>query len=566
MTDTILQVQDLHVDYTTPDRIVKAVDGINLEVKAGETLAIVGESGSGKSQTMMAVMGLLTAGGKARGQALYRGQDLLTLTNKQLNQIRGVKISMIFQEPMTSLDPLYPIGRQLAEPLRIHQNLNRRLAHRRVIELLQLVGIPEPEQRVSFYPHQLSGGQRQRVMIAMALANRPDILIADEPTTALDVTIEAQILELLRDLQQRFGMAIIFITHDLGIVQAIADRVCVMNRGHIVETNETSALFGAPQHEYTKMLLGCEPEGEKSPPENDAPVLLQADDVCVDFPRVRAVLPSLRSVNGSKILFLPRFLSKNRTPLVGKDAKAWLKPASSFRAVDHVSLRLQQGQTIGIVGESGSGKSTLGRALLRLVGSNAQIQGRIVWCGETLPQDRKAMRPLRRQLQLVFQDPFGSLSPSMTVGQIVSEGLLIHEPQLSSTERDQRAIEALEQVWLDANMRNRYPHEFSGGQRQRIAIARAMILRPQFLVLDEPTSALDRSVQKQIVTLLRNLQEQFHLSYIFISHDIAVVRAISDYVMVMKESKIVEAGQTAQIFDHPTKDYTKALMRAAFKK
>jgi len=527
----ILQVKDLHVDYTTPDGTVKAVDGIDLEVRAGETLAIVGESGSGKSQTMMALMGLLSAGGKAHGEALYRDQNLLGLSERQLNRIRGAKISMIFQEPMTSLDPLYRIEQQLAEPLRIHQGLSRRAAKARIVELLQLVGLPEPERRMRAYPHQLSGGQRQRVMIAMALANQPDILIADEPTTALDVTIEAQILELLRDLQRRFGMAIIFITHDLGIVRAIADRVCVMNHGKIVERNRTQALFAKPQHEYTKMLLEAEPEGEKSAPSPKAPLMMQAANVCVDFPL----------------------------------AKSWFKPARHFRAVDKISLSLRQGQTIGIVGESGSGKSTLGRALLRLVAASAQTQGRIVWCGQELPQDRAGMRPLRRQLQLVFQDPFGSLSPSMTIGQIISEGLLIHEPQLSSRERDARAAQALEQVWLDPLMRNRYPHEFSGGQRQRIAVARAMILKPQMLVLDEPTSALDRSVQKQIVTLLRDLQSQHNLSYLFISHDMAVVRAVSDYVMVMKEGEVVEEGATAQIFDAPREDYTRTLMQAAFK-
>jgi len=528
---TILDIQNLHVEYATPDGLVKAVDGIDFTVQAGETLAIVGESGSGKSQTMMALMGLLSAGGKSSGQALYRGQNLLSLSERQRNKIRGAKISMIFQEPMTSLDPLYRIEQQLMEPLRIHQGLSRRAAKLRIIELLQLVGIPEPQRRMRAYPHQLSGGQRQRVMIAMALANRPDILIADEPTTALDVTIEAQILELLRDLQRRFGMAIIFITHDLGIVRAIADRVCVMNHGKIVEAGETSKIFSTPRHDYTKMLLAAEPEGQKAPPPPQAPLMLQAENIQVGFPL----------------------------------EKKWFKPVPYFRAVDHVSLTLTQGQTIGIVGESGSGKSTLGRALLRLVAPSATTQGRIVWCGEVLPQDRASMRPLRRQLQLVFQDPFGSLNPSMTVGQIISEGLLIHDKSLSARQRDEMAAIALEQVSLDRQMRNRYIHEFSGGQRQRIAIARAMVLRPQMLVLDEPTSALDRSVQKQIVTLLRDLQEEHQLSYLFISHDMAVVRAVSDYVMVMKDGKIVEEGATAQIFEHPSEDYTRTLMQAAFK-
>ena len=523
--ETVLSVRDLRVTFETNDGPVHAVRGINLDVKSGETVAIVGESGSGKSQTTMAIMGLLSSNGKATGQALYRGQDLVGMSDKELNKIRGAKITMIFQEPMTSLDPLYKIGDQLAEPLRFHRGMSKAQARPRILELLKLVGIPEPERRIDSYPYELSGGQRQRVMIAMALANDPDILIADEPTTALDVTIQAQILELLADLQKRLGMAIVFITHDLGIVKRFADQVCVMRSGEVVESGTTEKIFSAPEHAYTKMLLDAEPEGTKAAPPETAPLLIEADDVSVSF----------------------------------NLAKGWLKPQTVLRAVDGISLNLKQGQTIGIVGESGSGKSTLGRAILRLLKS----EGRIAYLGKELPTDPQEMRPKRRELQLVFQDPFGSLSPRMTVGRIITEGLLIHEPELSAKERDQRAGEALKEVGLEPSMRNRYPHEFSGGQRQRIAIARTMILKPKVIVLDEPTSALDRSVQKQVVTLLRDLQEKYGLSYLFISHDLAVVRALSDYILVMKTGKVVEEGQTEQIFDAPREDYTKALMQAS---
>lgn len=523
--DTVLSLRDLRVTFESQDGPVHAVKGVNLEVRQGETVAIVGESGSGKSQTTMAVMGLLAKNGKATGQALYRGKDLIGLSESELNKIRGAKITMIFQEPMTSLDPLYRIGDQLAEPLRIHGGYSKATARPRIIELLELVGIPEPERRINSYPYELSGGQRQRVMIAMALANQPDILIADEPTTALDVTIQAQILELLADLQRKFGMAVVFITHDLGIVRRFADRVYVMRTGEVVENNETEALFSAPAHPYTKLLLDAEPEGEKAPPEESAPLLINAEGVRVKF-------------------------------LIDKP---WFGEAKYLTAVNDVSLRLRKGQTIGIVGESGSGKSTLGRALLRLNAS----EGRIAYLGKELPAPGMSMRPLRRELQLVFQDPFGSLSPRMTIGRIITEGLLIHEPQLSSRERDERAQEALREVGLDPSMRNRYPHELSGGQRQRIAIARTMILKPNVIVLDEPTSALDRSVQKQIVALLRDLQSEHGLSYIFISHDMSVVRAVSDYVIVMKNGKIVEEGATGDVFDNPREHYTQTLMAAA---
>jgi oligopeptide transport system ATP-binding protein len=526
-SDPILSVKDLKVRFRTLDGAVEAVKGISLTVNAGETVAIVGESGSGKSQTMMAAMRLLASNGEATGSVDYRGRNLLALGKAEINNIRGSKISMIFQEPMTSLDPLYSIGSQLMEPIRRHRGLSGAAARAEAIRLLDLVQIPHPERRMKAYPHELSGGQRQRVMIAMALANDPDILIADEPTTALDVTIQAQILALLAELQARLGMAIVFITHDLGIVRRFADRVYVMQSGVVVESGDTETIFSASQHPYTRMLLAAEPTGRKAPPQAGAPLLLQGHNVEVVF-----------RIGGGFLAGQPVII----------------------RAVDRISVTLRKGQTIGIVGESGSGKSTLGRALLKLLPSEGGIRFEGV---EISKADRATMTPLRRELQVVFQDPFGSLSPRMTVGQIVTEGLLVHEPSLSRKERDRRAVEALREVGLDPDSRNRYPHEFSGGQRQRVAIARAMILKPKVMVLDEPTSALDRSVQKQIVELLRSLQRAHDLSYLFISHDLAVVRAMADYIIVMKGGKIVEEGPTEEIFDHPRDQYTQALMAAA---
>ncbi len=524
----IFEVKDLSVRFHTHDGIVEAVRNASLQVRAGETVAIVGESGSGKSQMMMATMGLLASNGEATGEANYRGTNLLDLTAAELNEVRGRKITMIFQEPMTSLDPLYTIGSQIAEPIIHHQKASVADAREKTLELLRLVKIPEPERRLASYPYELSGGQRQRVMIAMAIANNPDLLIADEPTTALDVTIQAEILTLLADLQKRLGMGLVFITHDLGIVRRIADRVYVMQQGEIVEEGKTAAIFKSAKHPYTRMLLAAEPEGRKEPPPRGAPLILEARRVSVFF-----------SVGGG-LISAPQF---------------------AFRAVDDVSLTLKRGQTIGIVGESGSGKSTLARALLRLL----PAEGIIRFTAKDISElDARTMRPLRRHMQIVLQDPFGSLSPRLTAGEIVTEGLLVHEPALSSTERDRRAARAMEEVKLDPNTRNRYPHEFSGGQRQRIAIARAVILKPTLIVLDEPTSALDRQVQKQIVELLRDLQSTHGLSYLFISHDLAVVRAMADFVMVMKDGKVVEQGETDRIFDTPVEPYTKRLMAAAF--
>ena len=522
----MLDIKDIQVRFDTPDGTVQAVRGASMQVAAGETVAVVGESGSGKSQIMMAAMGLLAANGQAEGSVRFRDEEILGMPPRQLNRLRGKKITMIFQEPMTSLDPLYRIESQLMEPMIAHEGLSAKAARARALELMKLVQIPDPARKLRAYPHELSGGQRQRVMIAMALSGNPDLLIADEPTTALDVTIQAEILTLMKELQQRLGMSILFITHDLTIVEAFADRVYVMQRGKVVEEGTVQQVFDTPREDYTKMLLAAVPEGSKAPV-GDAPVLLEGQSVGVEF--------MLRS--------------------------GWFG-AHVLRAVKDVSLALREGQTIGIVGESGSGKSTLGRALLRLQAST----GTVAYAGNDISTlSRSEVRKYRSDLQMVFQDPYGSLSPRMTVGQIVAEGLRVHAPELSAKEREARTVEALRAVGLEPAMRNRFPHEFSGGQRQRIAVARAVILRPKVIVLDEPTSALDRSVQKQVIGVLRALQSEFGLSYIFISHDLSVVRALADYVMVMKDGAVVEEGQVQQIFDTPQADYTRRLIEAAFK-
>ncbi|MET0742467.1 MAG: ABC transporter ATP-binding protein [Microvirga sp.] len=528
MTQPVLAVRNLNVRFRTGDGILHAVKGIDLDINAGETVAIVGESGSGKSQTMMSVMGLLATNGWAEGSVKYRGSELIGLSPGKLNDYRGSKLTMIFQEPMTSLDPLYRIGHQLALPLTAHGGLSQAASRKRAIELLELVRIPDPQRRIDSYPHELSGGQRQRVMIAMALANNPDVLIADEPTTALDVTVQAQILELLADLQARLGMSIVFITHDLGVVRRFADRTYVMKTGEIVERGETEALFASPQHPYTRMLIDSEPRGRKEAAPSGAPVILDARNMEVTF--------------------------STRGGLFGRVSHV-------LKAVDGVSLSVRAGETIGIVGESGSGKSTLGRAILRLLPASGHVRFED---RSLMSLDRAGMRPLRRHLQLVFQDPFGSLSPRMTAGEIVTEGLLVHEPSISRKDRDRRAAQAFEEVRLNPAWRNRFPHEFSGGQRQRIAIARAMILHPKLVVLDEPTSALDRSVQKEIVDLLRDLQKAHGLAYVFISHDLAVVRALSDEIMVMKNGRVVERGSAEEVFHRPRETYTRDLIAAAF--
>ncbi|MBI1206388.1 MAG: dipeptide ABC transporter ATP-binding protein [Azospirillum sp.] len=526
----LLSVEDLAVEFRSGDRHVQAVRGISFDLAAGETVALVGESGSGKSVSALSILQLLPypVARHPSGSIRFKGAELVGAPEPVLRQVRGDRIAMVFQEPMTSLNPLHSVERQINETLTLHKGLGRTAARARTLELLRLVGLGDAENRLGAFPHELSGGQRQRVMIAMALANEPDILIADEPTTALDVTIQAQILALLKDLQRRFGMALLLITHDLGIVRKMADRVCVMSHGRIVEQAAVEAVFAAPQHPYTRQLLEAEPKGNPAPPPADAAEVLAADDVKVHFPIKQGIL--------------------RRT-------------VDYIRAVDGISLRVREGHTLGVVGESGSGKTTLGLALLRLTAS----QGAIRFDGTAIQgwQSRQ-MRPLRRQMQVVFQDPYGSLSPRLTVGQIVEEGLRIHRIGRGRSEREALILSTLSEVGLDEpGVLDRYPHEFSGGQRQRIAIARALVLKPRFVVLDEPTSALDMSVQAQIVDLLRELQVRHRLAYLFISHDLKVVRALSNDVIVMKNGRVVEAGPTSQIFEAPRQDYTKALIAAA---
>jgi len=526
----LLSVRDLSVSFTVEGGLVEAVRHISFDIERGESVALVGESGSGKSVTALSIMQLLPYP-KARhpsGHILFQDRELLGAPEPTMRQVRGNRIAMIFQEPMTSLNPLHTIERQVNEVLRLHKRLAPTAARARTLELLRVVGLPEAERRLDAYPHQLSGGQRQRVMIAMALANEPDLLIADEPTTALDVTIQAQILTLLRELQARFGMALLLITHDLGIVRRMAERVYVMSRGEIVEAGVTRQIFEAPVHPYTRHLLAAEPRPMARAPRADAPIVLDAHDVRVWFAIRRGLL--------------------RRT-------------VGHIKAVDGVSLTVREGQTVGVVGESGSGKTTLGLALLRL----QSAQGRIRVAGREI-QDlpARAVRPLRREMQVVFQDPYGALSPRMSIAQIVGEGLGVHGIGATPAERRDLIDQALREVGLDPALRDRYPHEFSGGQRQRIAIARAMVLKPRLVVLDEPTSALDMSVQAQVVDLLRDLQARHHLAYLFISHDLKVVRAMSDEILVMREGRVVEQGPTARIFEQPEQAYTRALMAAAF--
>jgi microcin C transport system ATP-binding protein len=530
VSDTLVRVRDLAVAFGRGESQVLAVKGISFTIKRGETVAIVGESGSGKTVSAMSILKLLPypAASHPKGEIFFEGQDLIAAPIEAMREIRGKRISIIFQEPLTSLNPLHTIEKQVTEVIQLHRVVSDVAAKARLIQLLTRVGIRDPEKRLGAYPHQLSGGQRQRVMIAMALANEPELLIADEPTTALDVTIQAQILELLKELKDELGMSMLLITHDLGIVRRMADRVYVMHKGEIVEEGLTADIFAKPQHTYTRHLLSAEPKGQPPSPKPDAPVVLETTDLKVWFPIKRGLL--------------------RRT-------------VDHIKAVDGVTLKLRAGETLGVVGESGSGKTTLGLALLRLVSS----QGPIVYSGRRIDGlDSTAMRPLRREMQIVFQDPYGSLSPRLSIGQIIEEGLTILTPDLDYEQRRERVGRALTEVGLDAQWQDRYPHEFSGGQRQRIAIARAMVLEPKFIMLDEPTSALDKSVQAQIVDLLRDLQRKRDLSYLFISHDLKVVRALSNHLIVMRNGKVVEEGISDDIFQNPKQDYTKALLAAAF--
>ena len=530
MENPLLSVKNLSVDFKASSHTVHAVKSVSFDILKGETIALVGESGSGKSVTALSIVQLLPypIASHPNGSIKFKSKEIIGSPTSAIQSIRGNKIAMVFQEPMTSLNPLHTIEKQIGEILQIHKGLDKNLARIRSLELLELVGITDINRHLKSYPHELSGGQRQRVMIAMALANEPEILIADEPTTALDVTIQAQILELLENLQKKFGMSMLFITHDLSIVKKMANRVCVMNGGEIVESGKTEQVLKSPKHAYTKHLLSA------------------------DFSNLS-----------------PSPVKKSKNILYSKNLKVWFPLKSGLlrrtydyiRAVDGINIEVQEGRTLGVVGESGSGKTTLGMALLRLISSDGMIkfnENRIDKI--TL----KKMRPLRREMQIVFQDPYGSLSPRMSISQIIEEGLKIHKIGNTDSDRNNLIIQSMEEVGLDPTSRYRYPHEFSGGQRQRIAIARAIALKPKFIVLDEPTSALDRSVQVQIINLLINLQIKHKIAYLFISHDLKVIRAISDEVIVMRNGKVVEQGPSDNIFDHPKKPYTKALMAAAF--
>ncbi|HCM0837454.1 TPA: ABC transporter ATP-binding protein [Vibrio parahaemolyticus] len=529
-SQTILSVNNLSVSFTTNDGVVDAVKNVSFELQAGETLSIVGESGSGKSVSTNALMKLLPDNAIVHPDSsiMFEGESILDKTERQMQRIRGDRIGMIFQEPMTSLNPYMRVGIQVAEAMMCHRSVNQRKAKERVLELFDLVHLPNPQQAYDKYPHEFSGGQLQRIMIAMALINEPDILIADEPTTALDVTVQAEVLLLIKEIQAKMGMAILFITHDLGVVKHFADRVLVMCKGEVVEEGITEHLFSEPQHEYTKMLINSIPKGSKTPVDEKASELLNAEDIRVKF------------------LVTPHFIpSKNEY----------------FEAVKGISLQLKQGETLGIVGESGSGKSTLGRALIGLLPST----GKIEFKGQNMASlSDKERFDLKKDVQMVFQDPYGSLSPRMTIGEIITEGLTVHRPDLNKKERMQKARDVLREVRLDPASINRYPHEFSGGQRQRIAIARALILEPSFILLDEPTSALDRSVQLTVIDLLKDLQKKHNIGYLFISHDLSVVKALSDRVLVMQKGEVMEQGSAQEIFHHPKSEYTRKLIDASF--
>jgi microcin C transport system ATP-binding protein len=529
MHESLLSIEDLNVTFSTQGGDVEAVRGVSFDIKRGENVAIVGESGSGKSVTALSILKLHDERQVSYpcGRILYHGEDLIRASDATLRDIRGQKISMIFQEPMTSLNPVYPVGTQIQESLSLHKRLDSATSRKRAIELLDRVGIHNPQQRIDAFPYMLSGGQRQRTMIAMALACEPELLIADEPTTALDVTIQQQILDLLLQLQREMNMSVLLITHDLNMVRRFASRVCVMHEGAIVEQADTASLFSKPQHEYTRYLLDSEPDKRIAAITPSDRTILRADNVRVYFPVYRGFFK---------------------------------RKVDEIRAVDNIDLELKQGETLGIVGESGSGKTTLGLALLRLVESTGDIHFRE---HRISAYRQKQMRPLRRQFQVVFQDPFASLSPRMTVGQIIAEGLLLHFPQLNKQQRQARIVSTLNEVGMDESVLWRYPHEFSGGQRQRIAIARTVILEPEVILLDEPTSALDVSVQKQVLGLLSELQIRHGLSYLFISHDLRVVRAMSHRVIVLRRGRVVETGPVERVFDQPQQAYTQQLARAS---
>ena len=527
---SLLEIKNLGVSFGDGTTEIKAMQGASLKINRGETVALVGESGSGKSVTALSIMKLLPypTAHHPSGSIVFAGEELINADESRMRELRGNHISMIFQEPLTSLNPLHSIEKQISEVLFVHKMMNRAQAHARVVELLELVGLEEAIERLDALPHQFSGGQQQRIMIAMSLANEPDLLIADEPTTAVDVTIQAQLLHLLNELRDKLGMALLLITHDLGVVRKMADKVVIMNNGQVVEQGSLASIFENPQSSYTRHLLEAEPKGSPETANPNAPALMSGEDIKVWFPIKQGLLKRI---------------------------------TGHVKAVDSVTLSIKRGHTLGVVGESGSGKSSLARALLRLEG----CEGKIIFDNENLHNlSKKALRPLRKRMQIVFQDPFGSLSPRLSIGEIIGEGLKAHGLGGNENERRKLIIQTLSEVGLDPHMMERYPHEFSGGQRQRISIARALILNPDFIVLDEPTSALDMSVQAQIVELLRNLQQSHGLTYMFISHDLKVVRAVSHDIVVMRKGKIVEQGPTAEIFTNPKQPYTRALLAAAF--
>jgi len=529
MTGPLLEIRDLSIDFISGGTVTSAVRNVSFDVTKGETLALIGESGSGKSVTALSILRLLPSAARyPSGEIRLLGKEMLTASDADLNDARGSKVGMVFQEPMSSLNPLQTVFKQIAEIIQVHQPMDKDATRQRVVELLDMAGIPNAEARLNAYPHELSGGQRQRVMIAMALANEPDLLIADEPTTALDVTVQAQIMELISEIQKRLQMAVLFISHDLGIVRRVADRVAVMYQGEIVETAAAEKLFNNPEHEYTRRLLESEPSGEPVERSRDSSTLLATENLKVHFPIKKGVFK---------------------------------RTVDHIRAVDGVSIEIRRGESLGIVGESGSGKSTLAFAALRLL---REAKG-VIRFGDTRLDnlDKKQMRSLRREIQVVFQDPFGSLSPRMPVSEIIAEGLNIHKLG-DDADREQQVVRVMEEVDLNPDLRHRYPHEFSGGQRQRIAIARVLVLKPRLIILDEPTSSLDRTVQFQIIQLLRKLQREHNLTYMFITHDLKVVKALCHSIVVMKEGRVVEAGEADRIFSAPQQPYTQELLQAAF--
>jgi peptide/nickel transport system ATP-binding protein len=561
--DILLSIRNLDVEFKTDGGVVKAVKNLNLDIPRGKTVGLVGESGSGKSVTSLAIMGLIPnpPGFIANGEIIFEGQDLTKLSSDEMRKIRGNKISMIFQEPMTSLNPVFTVGNQIDEAIMLHQNLNKSQARKRTLELLHEVGIPTPEVKVDDYPHQMSGGQKQRVMIAMAMACEPQLLICDEPTTALDVTIQKQVIELMFDLQRKHGMSMLFITHDLGVIADIADEVAVMYRGDLVEESTTVKVFEKPQNPYTKGLLACRPSLIYSPKR-----LLTVSDFMEEDGTEKEIDPALLNQEEKKI----KPLDESKYPVLCEiqnlqkyfpiKGGIFGRTVDHFKAVDGVSLKVRKGRTLGLVGESGCGKTTLGRSILRLIEPTG---GRIIYDGKDITDlDPKGMREMRRRMQIIFQDPYSSLNPRMTIGDIITEPMVIHEIGSTKKERYDMAQDLLEKVGLVGDHLNRYPHEFSGGQRQRICIARALGLKPEFMICDESVSALDVSVQAQVLNLLQDLQEEFNLTYVFISHDLSVVKYISDEVAVMNQGQIVELASSEEIYKNPKEDYTKSLLEA----